>query len=810
MKRGALVEKIELWGFEKDFAIFRDGSIGFSFELIGADISSSADDTINTWTSRIGSFLNGLPPHLDLQFVQSIESGNSEKLSEFKNRAGGASSSLVQDLAQARVDCMSELDGTGAMPVHRMYLVVRKAPSSATPKKSIFTSAKKFVRLSETQLALEIEQTKRLQTQIDGELSRLGLSPRRLDAREVASLSYRMWNPSGVVSLSTIDFDEVAPDLISTDVEVTPKGFRIGETHFRVISLKSTPEQTVSGMAASLNALPFGSKCFLSIHVPDQAQEIEKLQRSRRVAHSMVTGKKAGVSDLDSIAKLQDLESLLEEMIGSSEKVYRTSLTVVLSDTDQSRLDENTARTLLAIRHLNGAEAMVETLAAFDIFSELSLPNARSRERERRMKTSNLSDLIPVFAPWRGHKEPAILLRNREGALLSFNPFDSNLTNSNQLISGGSGAGKSFMTNLLLLQMLKDNPKVFFVDIGGSYKKLSENLDGQYVALGVESGFSFNPFDLASGETAPSSQKIKFIVTLVELMTKEEGELRLPKLHRAEIEDAITHVYDNTAQPRLSTLKDILAAHPDAEIRRYARILAPWCGDTPYGRFIDRPTNLELTRSVVAFDLKGLESYPDLQTVCLFIITDFVWRVVARDRATMKFLVFDECWRLLKNDSGLVFIEEVFRTFRKYRASAIAISQDMDDFAKSKIASAILPNCSVKWCLTQGQIDYGRLQETLSLNDNEVALVKSLRQEKGFFSEAFLVANDNHTVAVIESTPLEYWIATTDPKDLAEIDRAEKEYPGESSFERLQRLAQNFPNGVAASSQTSKSKGGEK
>jgi conjugal transfer ATP-binding protein TraC len=372
------------------------------------------------------------------------------------------------------------------------------------------------------------------------------------------------------------------------------------------------------------------------------------------------------------------------------------------------------------------------------------------------------------------------------------------MTNANQLISGGSGSGKSFMTTLLLCQMLKENPKVYFVDIGGSYKKLCENLSGQYLPLGVGVGLSFNPFDLAEGETQPSPQKIKFLVGLIELMTKDDEAARLPKLERAEIEDAIARVYDQNRKPRLSHLKELLAAHSDVEIRKYGRILAPWCGETPFGQFVDRDTNIALNRPIVAFDLKGMESYPDLQAVCLYIITDFVWREVQRDRQTMKFLVFDECWKLLKNDAGLVFIEEVFRTFRKYFASAIAISQDIDDFAKSKIAGAILPNCAVKWVLMQQQSDPVRIKEALDLNDNELSLVKSLRQEKGVYSEAFLIAQKDRIVTVIESTPLEYWIATTDPKDLAKIEEAVKTNPASDPVSVLKTLAEKYPRGVAA------------
>lgn len=346
--------------------------------------------------------------------------------------------------------------------------------------------------------------------------------------------------------------------------------------------------------------------------------------------------------------------------------------------------------------------------------------------------------------------------------------------------------------------MLKENPKVFIVDIGGSYKKICENLNGQYIQMGVDTALSMNPFDLASGETKPTSQKIKFILSLVEIMTKDSDQVQLGKLEKSEIETAIEQVYENSKRPKLSDLRSLLLKHPEASIQRIGKILASWCGNSPYGKFVDQETTLALKRPIVCFDLKGMESYPDLQSVCLFIITDFVWREVQADRSQMKFLILDECWKLMENDSASLFIAEVFRTFRKYMASAIAISQTIDDFARSKIANAILPNSSIKWVLKQKGADKERLKEVLSLNPTEVDLISSLQQERGSFSEAFLMAEDARAVVAIESTPLEYWLATTDGRDLGMIEQLKASNPELGNLEILKTLAAKYPKGIAA------------
>ncbi len=796
----SLADHLQIWGFEKDLIIFSDGSLGFGLNCIPVDSGAWSDDRTNSYSERVGQFLNSLPAHVDIQFVQDIGPGNNAIINQHELLSSGAKNLAAKSLCIERAKYLRTLDTAGELPAHTLKIFVRRPLSlSLLNKPKLFSKEKLFQAVSEERLEREIQSTARLKENIIQGLGALEIEAHELASDRVAELLYHQWNPSRRLQFKSYDPEEVRQSLVFSDVGIDLNGFVIGSTHFRVLSLKLLPDQTFAGMAATLRELPFKSRLFTSVHVPDQMKEIESLQTQRRIAYSMAVGKKTGVSDLESAAKFQDLETLLEQMIAQGQKVFHVSVTVLLQSEDESDLETQVDLVLAKFRELGGAEALTETLAAFEIFSQVALPNARSKERAKKIKTSNLCDLIPLYGPWPGHAQPSVLLRSRMGSLLSFNPFDSSFSNANQLISGGSGSGKSVLTNILLMQMLKENPKVFFVDIGGSYRKLTDNLGGQYVELGVNDTLSINPFDLLPGETTPSSQKIKFLVGLVELMTKEDGVDRLPRLARAEIEEAIQHVYRIKPRPRLSDLRELLIGHADPALQIYGKILGPWCGNTPYGKFIDRETTIELQNDIVAFDLKGLESFPDLQSLCLYIITDLVWREVQKDRSRKKFIVFDECWKLLNDEAGQVFLEEIFRTVRKYFCSAIAISQDIVDFLNSKIASALLPNCAVKWVLIQNQSDLSRMKESLGLNENEVALIQSLHQEKGQYSEAFLVAGqDRRAVTVIAPTPLELWIATTDPRDLTLIEKVRSENPNLSQIEVLQTLAEKFPRGAAA------------
>jgi len=796
MLSDTLADHIQLWGFHDGYTLFTDGSAGFGLEIEPKDVGALRDGDIDQFATDLRKFLNSLPDQLEIQWVQDIKAGNSGTLETFHEISQKNSDPLAKSLSTARFESLKKLNQEGQIPDHRLRVFVRRKFSQKVLKIGYFTNSQKAQQVTTEFLGTELKVLARIKSDLEMNIENLGLKTELLKPNDIVNMVYEQWNPSREVAPMISGLEDVRDDIVFTDAFIAENGFDLGETHHRVISLKNLPDQTFSAMASALRQLPFDSRLFLNVRVPDHEKEIENLKSQRRVAFSMANGG-SQITDIESQSKFDEIEALLSEMVNDGEKVFYMSMNILLRSKDLDSLENQVSETLSLVRELSGSEAMLETIPSFDIFKEFSIPNARGKERERRVKSSNLADLLPIYAPWRGHLRPSLVLRSSQGSLLTVDPFDESHKNANQLISAGSGAGKSFFCNLALLQMLKDNPKVFLVDIGGSYKKICDNLGGQYIPLGMDSSISINPFDLPPTDLSPSKEKIKFMVGLIEIMTKEDEASGLPKLTRSMLEESIIGVYNEVVKPRLSDLQRKLFASESNELNNIGKILGSWCGDTPYGQFIDRQTNVSMDKDIVSFDLKGLESSADLQTVCLYLITDLIWSTAQQDRFRMKIVVFDECWKLLKDKSGQDFIESVFRTCRKYYTSCIAISQAIQDFSKSAIASAIMPNCELKWLLQQGQADSTCIEEHLGLNSNEVELVSELRQKQGFFSETFLMSGPkNRAVIRIEPTPLELWIATTNPKDLSLIEKTHAEQKNLSSIEVLEHLAKEYPHGA--------------
>ena len=796
-----LVDKLQIWGFEDGYIIFKDFSLGAILELKAIDISTTTDDLLNSIHTRTCDFLNGLKEPLSVQFVQVIERGVNSTLEQHEQLMTSSAPDLAEQLLRERVTRIRERDRKGEIPNQKLYIILRK-PFVLTVKRKnrlkIWEKKDDVTEWSHSALEPEIKLFRQVVESTRKSLELVGVASQSLNESEIFALLFDQWNPGYPVEGVNFDREDIRDDLLLNDLIVSTKGFMLGQYHHRVLSLKIMPEQTFASMSERLRELPFDSKLCLTIEVLDQGREDLVLQTQRRISYAMYAGKR-GVSDLDSAAKLSDIESILAKRVSGETKIFSVALNIILRNLNEDVLESQVEQVLQKIRELSGSEGMIESLASTSIFFDIALPNARSKERSRKMNTEVLASFLPLFGDWKGHEEPRFLLSNRSGSLIKFDPFSSTLTNFNQIISGGSGAGKSFVTNLMIAQLMKEDPRVFIIDIGGSYKKICENLSGQYIPIGTDSNLKLNPFDLSEQTIEAIDQKIKFMTSLTEIMTKEDESTGIGKLERSEIEHTIKQILAEETEPRLTHLRERLLKNSEPALQKMGKILGPWCADSPYGKFVDQQTNLSLNKRIVCFDLKGMESQPDLQAVCLFLITDLIWREVQRDRTSPKFVVFDECWALLENEAGARFLGEVFRTFRKYRASAIAISQTMDDFANSRVAQAILPNASVKWLLKQTGGNIPTLQKILRLNERELKLVESVTSKKGFYSEAFLIAGDDKQIVKIESTPLEYWLSTTDPLDLRMLEQLTEQRPHESSFELLKEMALKFPNGAQSS-----------
>ena len=791
-----LGSKLPFWHLEEDgIVVYKDGSLGCGFELRGVDIGTQTNEFINALSIKLENVLTSAPEGLKFQFFYRSVSSVGEVLREHEGISKDAPKSYIP-IVKSRLSFLRSIEKDNGFFTPKIFLFVRGC-SHFFSKRRFLQSAKKFEGITREQFNEHRENFLRMREHVRSSLENAGLGVKGLNNRELFKNLFEYFNLSRSEKLNVPKFtdDPLNFQCILEDVHRHKDSLAIGKYKFRAITLRNLPDgETYASMIEGfLGSLPFHFALSLNVEILNQKVETDKLQLQRRMAASMAKGAKH-VTDLESESKLRHTEELISELIEGGQKVVSMGLTVIVWAEATKELEEKSDRVLREFQNTGGTEGLVETLPLLDAFLNAA-PSVCEGFRNKKVKTSNCAHLLPVYSGWEGNGKPVCLFENRSGGLVKIDPFTEELPNRNALMFASSGSGKSFAVLQMAMQFYGSTPtpRIVWIDNGASSERLLDPsiLDGQFIDLNLDSGICVNMFDLPEGETSPSPSKIKLILAILEQILREDGEKGLPKRHRALIEEAIYRVYqeNNEGTPVLSDLRNVLEKHDSKEMQEYGRILYPWTGERAYGRMLDGETNVDLEKNLITIEIKGLDTYPDLQNVMLLNFTEFIKTKASEDTKRPMLLVIDEAWKMLETPSGQSFVVEAYRTFRKFGAGIWCVSQNYKDFLKDEtVANALFPNTASVFILKQNKIDWEDFGKRLQLNKAEIEAAKSLNSVKGEYAEMLLLQNDNRAVLRISPDPLAYYIATSDPQDKALIRKKEEEHPNENKLETLQRI----------------------
>ena len=824
-KDAPLAHELSYWDFvEAPFAhtILTDGSLVAGLKVSLIDIECFSESEVNSFTMGLRSALDSIAEGTSLQFVMSIGSDFRDVLEKHKGSQNPSVHPLVKSIADYREKKLNE--ALENRELYRPELCVYIRTEMVAQKKSPFWK-KKIDFSNEANLAYQ-ETLEILSQNTDTLISSfesIGLQCRKLQKSEMIGNIYRFLNPKRSTNEPPPQIktpNEIEPDknileetewlalqspreqIAFGDLVLSYDQFTLDGYYHRVITLKTLPEVTYAGQLVQFLRLPFHYDLLLSLEVPTQANEMAKLQQKRKMAHSMALTQGNRASDLESETKLSSTEELIRELLATGQRIYAAQMSIVLraeaTVEGNKKLNREVREVLSRFRSLQGAEGLEESVGAWKI-TKGNLPGAPvTLERAKKMKTSNLADFLPVYGPRVGDDDPVVIFRNRLNGLVGYNGFGA-LPNFNTLVTGSSGAGKSFLNNCILLQELARNMRVFIIDIGGSYKKLTESLGGQYLEINLSDQYRLNPFDLPDPRQEPSNQKIKSLLAIVESMVAESDKAKLPKLDRALLERAIIELYKSRRLkgevPVLTDLAKYLSAFEEDSMRAISKMLYLWTGERPYGKLLDGHGGLRSDAKICTFDLKGLSSHPDLQSVMILILTDFILSQVENDRECKKRIILDEAWELLKSEAAANFMEYCARTLRKTGSGITFITQGVEEIVASPIGPAILNNTATKFVMLQ-RGDSKILADTLKLNTQELTLIHSLQQRKGVFSEGFMIEGDHRQVVRIYPSPIEYWLSTSDAADNKYI--ADLKAQGLSLVDAIEKAAKEYPEGISS------------
>ena len=798
----SLAAELDFWHFDDDLMIFKDGSLGAGFELVGFDMTCATEEAINQLIRGLENLLISAAEGVRLQIFYQL-TPNVNELIERHQQLSGSSNGNYKRLADARIKFYRKNQAEGNYFVPNIFFFVRSKPH-AMQRRGLFTGEQDFQQLSKAEFDERKTKFLRSVKGIKSALTAAGLAPAVLKHEEWFSLLFKYLNLDRVERIGTARYREshscldasVSEQLTLTDFIWNKEAITLGDYKFRTLSMATLPDgQTFAAMANVFASVPFHFWISQNIHLLDQAKEKRSLELKRRIAHSMASGSK-NVSDLDSENKLGQIEGLLENLLAGSEKLVSADFNAIIWGKTNSELDDKSDEILKTFRLLNQAEGLQETLAGKEAFLK-SIPGACLGLRHKKMKSSNAAHLMPVLASWAGNSTPVCLLPTRDGQLFSLDPYAEHLPAWNGIVFGSSGSGKSY-TVVQLMAMFYGKitkghrPRIVWIDNGASSQRLIEVLDGEFLDLNLNSGMCLNMFDLKKGETKPSPDRMRTLLAVLEMILKDEDKQALDKRSKALLEEQLHKVYADTKGklPTLSDLKLLLDRHEDKQLRKFGDVLYSWTGASAYGQLLDGQTNVELSKDLVSIEVQQLSNYADLKDVLLLLLTSHIQDVASSDIEREYLLIIDEAERLFQSELARQVVITCYRTWRKFRSGIWCLSQNYKDFMADKaLRDALMTNTTSVIILRQSKIDWDDFQKTFDFNATQIERIKSLTIKKGEYSEFYYLQDENEAILRLVPEPLSHWFSTSDANDKLLIAHTEKQHPTLSKLEVLELLA---------------------
>lgn len=857
----SLTSRIPVSEIRDDLIVRRDGSFCAGWECAGIATQFVATDRLEMVSHSLDAFIKGIRhPEVEIQFRYIVEHETAQILQARKTSSNCVNSPAAW-LEENRLSLWKSAIDAGQLRRIKLIALLSWKPNHTWETRSStarfmaalwdglaqdgLSKLPRILRLAFREAGTKtVVQRNRLEhkglvVEFNQLLDtyRIGLGAitpvRRLTEPELVHLVFHSFNPAD--RQSTTRERDVA-SLLNTDWAEGVRFLDLGGVLKAVVTLAELPEATFASLPRPLLALDFPSETVLSIRVPNQAAKVRKLRRLLKKSLAFQLRKDGSRRrDFQAAALEKDTVDTLTSAVTSSQRLVEVELAVIVSTSkiarttaERERAEQELAQrvetVLQAIGQMNGARGYREDTALLPTFISFlpGVQRVKNTNRDCTVLSGQAADFVPIETPWTGTHDDtlAFLTRTREGTFLRFNPFSTELTNANILVTGKTGSGKSFLVKQLLLQLQVLNPRIAIVTKGADYRALVELLGGQYREISLRTRLVKNPWDLSGAAREPDSAQVAGVASLAFHMAGKNGSDDAVTLNF--LEKAVRMTYERLLAigkiPRFSDLQWTLEHYPceNAVIEQLAHLIAlklnRWTGEGVYAQLFDRETSpeLERTEDIICYDIDGLKESPELQTAVAFTIARAIDQQIGRKdsggglRPTIA--VFDEVWAML---ADLVLGNQVlnaFRTARKRYGSIIAASQGIEDFVGTAesphtIGLAILQNTEAKFiCAQLGELS--RLRDVLHLSEPALEAVKELRNVSGHFAESYLlVANqaESSTVIQLTATQFDYWATTSNPLEMDFRENFAKEHPELSALEVTYRLGLAHPQGLGSS-----------
>lgn len=312
------------------------------------------------------------------------------------------------------------------------------------------------------------------------------------------------------------DVDKIVPEQYAAwampqTVDINVRTVEINHIMTHNMRVVSYPSLVDDAWLATVMSMP-ATKVVVKCRPMEHGKAVRNLDRSLQELRGQLMATNVDSKVIELQNHIQTLGELLATLQGDNEMLLETNIYVTAYDIAATRNNPKIIQPPVSRRsNITGMKKMVRRLyqeqgfrlnnMEFDqmqafIGSQISGWDPMAKEG-RGIPSNSLAACYPwVFAYV--SDEGGMKLGSSDGVpvFIDFFRRDSNRINSNMVIIGKSGSGKSYATKDILTNLAADNSKIFILDPENEYTELASNLHGKFINVGNATQGRINPFQI--------------------------------------------------------------------------------------------------------------------------------------------------------------------------------------------------------------------------------------------------------------------------------------------------------------------------
>lgn len=380
---------------------------------------------------------------------------------------------------------------------------------------------------------------------------------------------------------------------------------------------------------------------------------------------------------------------------------------------------------------------------------------------ERVLPASSIANLFPLNYSGKTDSYGFYIGKDKFGShvLVDFDKRTDDKTNSNVLILGNSGQGKSFLLKLLLTNSRESGKSVIALDAESEYEEITENLGGCYIDF-MSGKYIINPLE-PKAWAENESEMITSSLTAFNKATRKSQHIAYLKDFFKAYKD-FTDTQIDTIEIMLEKLYDSFGITDDTDYTVLKPTDYPIMSDLfalvedEYNRYCDSENNLYTKADLQAiclglhsmcngaesvyfngytnivddkflcFGVKGLlDTNKRLKDTVLFNLLSYISNELLVKGNTAA--AIDELYLFLSNLTAIEYIRNASKRVRKKDSAIILASQNVEDFLLKNIKEYTKPLFSIPshhFLFNPGAINPKIFMDTLQIEESEFELIK--------------------------------------------------------------------------------------